>query len=323
MYYFKRVSIIFTCFFIIYQIIYPTLFSLENKKQIEFLELNDIDTKIYKNIVNYQNKILEKKTYLVAELSFKVSDNYFNGSRYILPIEFKLFNSIYFDYLLNYIMCNALQLNEHDLDMVDLKSTILDKLESLSCDNNFINYGDLIIGFDNYENTNKIYFDTNDHKIYSYEWNKFNCSFNKYREYGESSYFEYIQTVFYIDKTYNNNFSNILFQLIDDDNIGTVLSRVKSGQIDSLHISLINPIIINEQFIKIFEALSKCIFNYDNVIYMKSLKLLEKNMNKKIHWFSISYIEKDEYLDMNFYFRDRNISDTILQYLQIPLQNYY
>lgn len=329
MYYFKLFSITISIFFIIYQIIYPTLFRLENKKQIEFLELNNIDTKIYKKIVDYQNKILEKKTYLIPELSFKITDNYFNSSRYILPIEFKLFNSIYFDSLTDYIFDNALEFDNSDPDALDLKSIILDKLETLSGNKNFLNYGDVIIGFDNHENNNKIYFDTNDYKIHSYEWNKFNYIYNKYRLYNESSYFDYLKTIFYIDKTYNKNFSNLIFDLVDENNIKTVLSRTKTfnktkkNVIDSLHVSLKKPIIIDQNFINILNKITNKIFNYKNDLINKKIKTLELNKNKKIHWFSITYLEEEKYLDMNFYFRDKNISDTILQYLQIPLQIYF
>ena len=210
-----------------------------------------------------------------------------------------------------------------------MKAIILDKLESLSGDKNFLNYGDVIIGFDNYENNNKIYFDTNDYKIHSYEWNKFNYIYNKYRLYNESSYFDYLKTIFYIDKTYNKHFSKMIFDLIDEDNIKTVLSRTKTYNhtknkvVDSLHISLKTPIIINKNFIDTLNKITGEIFNYKNNLYENVIKILELNQNKKIHWFSITYLEKEKYLDMNFYFRDENISDTILQYLQIPLQIYF
>ena len=324
MYYFKLFSIILSICIIIYQIIYPTLFRLENKKQIQFLELNNIDTKIYKTLVDYQNRILEKKTYIIPELSFKISDNYFNNSRYILPIEFKLLNSIYFDSLTDYIFDKALEIDNGEPDSLDLKATILDKLELLSGDSNFVNYGDIIIGFDEYENNNKIYFDTNNFKIHSYEWNKFNYSYNKYRLYEETTYYDYLKTLFFIDKTYNKNFSNIILELADEENIKIILSRTKkynNREIkDSFHISLKKPIIINKNFINLFEKLSKKIFNYSN---KKTQEFFELNNKKKIHWFSITYLEKEKYLDMNFYFRDENISDAILQYLQIPLQLYF
>jgi hypothetical protein len=77
---------------------------------------------------------------------------------------------------------------------------------------------------------------------------------------------------------------------------------------------------MNKKFINFFEKLSKNIFNYSNE---KIKKFFELNNKKKIHWFSITYLENDNYLDMNFYFRDENISDAILQYLQIPLQLYF
>jgi hypothetical protein len=324
MYYFKLFFIILIICITIYQIIYPTLFRLENKKQIQFLELNNIDTKIYKTLVDYQNRILEKKTYIIPELSFKISDNYFNNSRYILPIEFKLLNSIYFDSLTDYIFDKALEIDNGEPDSLDLKATILDKLELLSGNSNFVNYGDIIIGFDEYENNNKIYFDTNNYKIHSYEWNKFNYSYNKYRLYEESTYYDYLKTLFLIDKTYNENFSKFILEMADEENIRTILARTKKYNnveiTDSFHICLNNPIIINENFINLFEKLSKKIFNYSN---KKIKKFFELNNKKKIHWFSITYLENDNYLDMNFYFRDENISDAILQYLQIPLQLYF
>jgi hypothetical protein len=324
MYYFKLFFIILIICITIYQIIYPTLFRLENKKQIQFLELNNIDTKIYKTLVDYQNRILEKKTYIIPELSFKITDNYFNNSRYILPIEFKLLNSIYFDSLTDYIFDKALEIDNGEPDSLDLKATILDKLELLSGDSNFVNYGDIIIGFDEYENNNKIYFDTNNYKIHSYEWNKFNYSYNKYRLYEESTYYDYLKTLFLIDKTYNENFSKFILEMADEENIRTILARTKKYNnveiTDSFHICLNNPIIMNKKFINFFEKLSKNIFNYSNE---KIKKFFELNNKKKIHWFSITYLENDNYLDMNFYFRDENISDAILQYLQIPLQLYF
>ena len=76
MYYFKLFSITISIFIIIYQIIYPTLFRLENKKQIEFLELNNIDTKIYKKIVDYQNKILQIIILIVQDIYYQLNLNY-------------------------------------------------------------------------------------------------------------------------------------------------------------------------------------------------------------------------------------------------------
>jgi hypothetical protein len=323
MYYFKLIFILIILIGIIYQIIYPTLFRLENKKQKEFLKLNNFDTKIYEELIEIQNKILDKKTYFIPELSFKVSKNYFNNSRYIIPIEFKLFNSIYFDKITDYIFDNALNIDKTDPDALDLKAKILDNMEMLSGDKEYINYGDLIIGFDKKENKNKIYFDTNDFKIYSFEWENENYINNKFRLYKESDFANFISFIYLIDKTHNPTYSKLLLSLFDDSNIKTILKRerftIDNNFIDSVHVSLHKPTKIDNLFIDNFQNFIKKIFSINDL----PNNYLNKNINKEIYWFSITYIEEQQYLDMNFYFRDENISDKILQYLQIPLQIYF
>jgi len=296
--------------------IVPLLFRKERNNQenflLEFFNIKQIES--YYSLLNFQDKILEKKTYIIPEISIKISckkEKVFI-KRFIIPLQFNLINNCFFDEGINLIF-KSLNIGYYFEDM-SLKANILEEIEKLIKNDSFKKNGDIILGYDLDNNKNKIYFDTNNDYISSYEWNNQMASDNLlYREY------KFTNDLTILDKFLENNFNNQekiyiteLFNLYK--NLDKILYRIKykkssnyiSDDIDSLHINFKDYIIIDDKFIKLFKKfLSDINCNED--------LFCSKIIDKEIHWISLN-----QGGDINIYIRYQNNIDKLLNLCQLP-----
>ena len=318
----------------------PILINLEREEQDNFIIKNNIESNIYQKLSNLQDYVLKKKTYITPEISYKINKSSINFKRYIIGIQFNLLNSYYFDYITDNIF-DMLDL-ENNPEALDLKADILQEMEILTTHEEFIQNGDLGLGFD-FNSPNKkykIYFD-NFNEIISYEWIRGIYDKYYYRKYTEKNN-TYLFKFFKMIKINLQNseeqkklliLEKNIYNLFDYFNIERLLLRYKKTKdicfYDSINIKFIEPMIINKNLTNGFinflnKFLDNSNKNKNNIIneFEENFKI---NNNNKIHWISLGVSEKFYYnknlneFEINIYIRNKNNYDIILQKLQIPI----
>lgn len=337
----KHLIFLIIIYILSYNILTPILINLEREEQDNFIIKNNIEQKIYKKLSNLQDYVLKKKTYITPEISYKIKNSSINFKRYIVGIQFNLLNSYYFDYITDSIF-EMLDL-ENNPDALDLKADILQEMEVLTTYEEFIQNGDLGMGFD-FNNPNKkkykIYFD-NFNEIVSYEWIRGIYDKYYYRKYTEKNN-SYLFKFFKMLKSNLQSTNDInkllileknIYNLFDYFNIERLLLRYKKTKdicfYDSINIKFIEPLIINDNFTqKFINFLNNFIDNScatKNNIINEFQKNFIINNNNKIHWISLGVSENFYYnknineFEINIYIRNKNNYDLILQKLQIPI----
>lgn len=336
----KHIIFLIVIYILLYNILTPILINLEREEQDNFIIKNNIEQNIYQKLSSLQDYVLKKKTYITPEISYKIKNNNINFKRYIIGIQFNLLNSYYFDYVTDNIF-SMLDLEDNP-ESLDLKANILQEMEILATYEDFIQNGDLGMGFD-FNSPNKkykIYFD-NFKEIVSYEWIRGIYDKYYYRKYTEKNnsylfkFFKMIKLNLKTKKEKNRllKLEKSIYNLFDYFNIDRLLLRYKKTKnicfYDSINIKFIEPMIINEELTQNFiNFLNNFITNSNNMknnIILDFKKNFEINKDNKIHWISLGVSENFYYnknvdeFEINIYIRNKNNYDIFLQKLQIPI----
>ena len=343
--------ILVICYF---YMIEPIFYRLERNRQEKFLQefFDKNEMKSYYNLLNFQDKILNKKTFLIPEISLKISNEEINFKRFVIPFQFNLINSELFDEGID-IIFKALNINDTTPEEFNLKANILEEIEKHLDNERFQQNGDLILGHDFKNEINKIYIDTNDDYLTSFEWQadtKENLFFREYKFTNNNKiYPEFLDN-------FNLEIKENLMDLFPEENINKILYRVKYTKnnnknnnkneninnsdidinqgdnndninqiIDSIHINLNNFIFIDDNvYEKIKNIINKINNSNDKNITEIEYNNLEKIKNKEIAWFSINNKsiniteQEDNNLSINLYIRGNNKYDKIMQKIQFP-----